>query len=106
MLHPGVLYLGSTMEVIGSNSHVPLVEGRSSVGRLGLQVHVTAGVCDVGFLGTITLEMTVVHPLRVYAGERVAQVIWVSTKGDIRLYKGRYQGDSEPVASRMYLKEW
>lgn len=101
-LVPGVLYLARTVERVGSDKYVPMVEGRSSAGRLGLQVHMTAGFCDTGFHGTITLEMTVVHPLRVYPGVRIAQVFFLRPEGAIRLYEGRYQGHVDPTPSRMH----
>lgn len=100
LLHPGVLYLGRTIECIGSNSFVPIVEGRSSVGRLGIHVHVTAGFCDLGFKGTITLEIHVIHPVRVYAGVAICQAYFLKPEGEIELYKGRYQGQVAPTASR------
>jgi len=103
VLYPGVLYLGRTIESVGSDHFVPIVEGRSSVGRLGVQVHVTAGFCDLGFKGTITLEITVVHPIRVYADRRVCQVYFLEPRGEKILYKGRYQGQTDPVASRMHI---
>ncbi len=100
VLHPGVLYLGRTIECIGSNSFVPIVEGRSSVGRLGIHVHVTAGFCDLGFKGTITLEIHVIHPVRIYAGVAICQAYFLKPEGAIELYKGRYQGQVDPTASR------
>lgn len=103
VLQPGILYLGRTVERVGSNKFVPMVEGRSSCGRLGLQVHMTAGFCDTGFLGTITLEMTVVLPLRIYSNVSICQVFFLRPEGAIRLYEGRYQGHTEPTASRMHL---
>ncbi len=102
VLMPNTLYIGRTIETIGSDMFVPMVEGRSSCGRLGLQVHMTAGFCDTGFKGTITLEMTVVHPLRVYPGLAIAQVFFLRPEGQIRLYKGRYQGHTDATASRMH----
>jgi dCTP deaminase len=103
LLKPNVLYLGRTIERVGSKAFVPMVEGRSSCGRLGLQVHMTAGFCDTGFEGTITLEMTVVHPLRIYPNVPICQVFFLRPEGKIRLYEGRYQGHVEPTASRMHL---
>lgn len=101
VLEPGVLYLGCTMERTASNFFIPKVEGRSSVGRLGIKVHLTAGFGDIGFDGRWTLEIEVVHPVRVYAGERICQVYFTTPHGEVRdLYKGRYQGDTGPVASR------
>ena len=100
VLRPGILYLGRTIECIGSNKFVPIVEGRSSVGRLGIHVHVTAGFCDVGFKGTITLEMHCIHPVRIYPGVPICQAYFLRPEGEIELYQGRYQGQSEPTASR------
>lgn len=82
VLYPGRLYLGETVEVIGARAkYVPIIEGRSSVGRLGISVHVTAGFGDVGYVGRWTLEITVVHPVRVYAGVRIAQAYFLQGKG-------------------------
>lgn len=104
ILQPGILYLGRTVETIGSDVFVPMVEGRSSCGRLGLQVHMTAGFCDTGFKGTITLEMTVVHHLRIYPDIPIAQVFFLRPEGAVRLYKGRYQGHVDATPSRMHHK--
>jgi dCTP deaminase len=91
-LMPGVLYLGRTVERTKTTDLVPMLEGRSSVGRLGLSVHVTAGFGDIGFDGHWTLEMTVVHPLRIYAGVEVCQVIFHEATGAVTPYAGKYQG--------------
>ena len=104
ILRPGILYLGRTVETIGSNAFVPIVEGRSSVGRLGIHVHVTAGFCDVGFRGTITLEIHVIHPVRIYPSLPLCQAYFLEPRGEIELYKGRYQNQVEPVASRFGIK--
>lgn len=103
IIQPGTLYLARTIERIGSNEFVPMVEGRSSCGRLGLQVHMTAGFCDTGFFGNITLEMTVVHPLCIYPGVAIAQVFFLRPEGAIRLYQGRYQGHEQATPSLMHL---
>jgi len=103
ILRPGILYLGTTIECIGSNLFVPIVEGRSSIGRLGLHVHVTAGFCDLGFKGQITLEIHVIHPIRVYAGTPICQAYFLKPMGAIELYKGRYRDQVGPVASRLQL---
>ena len=103
VLEPGMLYLGSTIEKVGTRRQfVPHIEGRSSVGRLGMAIHVTAGFGDCGFIGVWTMEITVVHPLRVYAGERVAQAYFIEGKGiPEKIYDGKYDGFDGPVASRM-----
>jgi len=103
VLWPGVLYLGRTIEAIGSNSFVPIVEGRSSVGRLGMHVHVTAGFCDLGFRGTITLEIYVIHPIRVYPNIPICQAYFLKPQGVIELYNGRYSGQVDPTPSRFAL---
>lgn len=103
ILWPGTLYLGRTIECIGSNKFVPIVEGRSSVGRLGIHVHVTAGFCDLGFKGTITLEIHVIHPVRIYPNIPICQAYFLEPKGAIELYKGRYMNQEEPTASRFAL---
>jgi dCTP deaminase len=101
VLLPGVLYLGHTVERTRAGyPWVPLLEGRSSVGRRGLSVHVSAGFGDVGFDGQWTLELTAVLPVRVYAGCEVAQVYFVRVEGEADLYSGRYQGQAGPAPAR------
>ena len=68
VLAPNQLYLGRTVERTETHNLVPMIEGRSSIGRLGLFVHVTAGFGDVGFCGYWTLEMFAVQPVRIYPG--------------------------------------
>jgi dCTP deaminase len=101
-LNPGVLYLGSTEEYTETPQHVPYIEGRSSVGRLGMQVHVTAGFGDTGFCGKWTLEITVVHPLKVYAGTAICQIAYSTVLGKITPYKGKYLGQKDPIPSCLF----
>lgn len=103
ILEPGILYLGSTVERVACHGLVPWIDGRSSVGRLGISVHVTAGRGDDGFEGCFTLEITVVHPVRVYAGDRIAQLTLLTTTGERNPYHGRYAGADGPEASRFHL---
>ncbi len=92
LLEKDKLYLGRTLEYTESHKHVPMLEGRSSIGRLGLFVHVTAGFGDVGFCGFWTLEMFCVQPIRIYAGVEICQVFYHSIEGNYDLYKsGKYQ---------------
>jgi dCTP deaminase len=92
MLEPGKLYLGRTVEFTETKNHVPMLEGRSSIGRLGLFVHITAGFGDVGFAGYWTLEMFCVQPIRIYAGIEVCQIYYHSIEGPFEEYKsGKYQ---------------
>ncbi len=81
VLEPGELYLASTVEHTESKEHVPMLNGRSSTGRLGFSIHVTAGTGDVGFRGPWTLELTVVKRLRVHAGDAIGQLLWFYPSG-------------------------
>ncbi len=102
MLHPKTLYFGSTVERIECHGVVPWIDGRSSMGRLGVSVHITAGRGDDGFSGNFTFEITVVHPIILRPGMRIAQLTFMETKGERRPYQGRYKGPTAtgPVASR------
>lgn len=104
LLQPGRLYLGRTVEYTETRNLVPMLEGRSSIGRLGLFVHVTAGFGDVGFKGFWTLEMHCVHPIRIYAGVPICQVFYHSIEGDIMEYvSGKYQGNKGIQTSRLWM---
>ncbi len=81
VLQPNTLYLGVTEEYTETHAHVPFLEGKSSVGRLGIDIHATAGKGDVGFCNTWTLEISVSQPVRVYAGMPVGQLIYFEVKG-------------------------
>ena len=83
VLYPGEFYLGVTEEYTETLKHVPFLEGKSSVGRLGIDIHATAGKGDVGFCNFWTLEISVKKPVRVYAGMPVGQLIYFNTQGEI-----------------------
>lgn len=83
LLTPERFYLGVTEEYTESHRHVPFLEGKSSVGRLGIDIHATAGKGDVGFCNYWTLEISVKQPVRVYAGMPIGQLIYFETSGDI-----------------------
>ena len=102
MLHPHNLYLGHTIEYVGSDYYVPEIVGRSSIGRLGLTVHITAGFGDVGFKGQWTLEITCVRPIIIYAGMEICQVFFHELKGRDRLYCGKYQCQNGAQSSLLY----
>ena len=76
VLQPGVLYLGVTEEYTETHAHVPFLEGKSSIGRLGIDIHATAGKGDVGFCNCWTLEISVSKKVRVYAGMPIGQLIY------------------------------
>jgi dCTP deaminase len=100
LLNPGQLYLGSTLEHIGSRKYATLLLGRSSIGRLGLFVNITADLGHVGSEGQWTLELRVIQPLRIYPRQTIGQVsFWVST-GRRTLYDGSYKFDIGPKPSK------
>ncbi len=82
VLHPDTLYLGVTEEYTETHKHVPFLEGKSSVGRLGIDIHATAGKGDVGFCNTWTLEISVKQPVRIYAGMPIGQLIYFVVQGE------------------------
>ena len=106
VLRPGVLYLGHTEESIHSDMYVPILDGRSSIGRLGLCVHSTAGYGDLGFRGTFTLELSVVHPVRVYAGVEICQIRFqTASAGENEKYEGKYNRQTGPRKSGIWKEK-
>lgn len=109
ILQPGILYLASTVEYTETLRHVPIIQGKSSLGRLGLFVHITAGFGDVNFRGHWTLELACIQPVKIYPGMKIAQICYhdisempytdYANKADAK-YKD--QG-KDPVASKNYL---
>ena len=81
-LEPNRLYLGRTNEYTKTEKFVPMLEGRSSIGRLGLVIHVTAGFGDVGFAGYWTLEMFCVQPIIIYPNVDICQIYFHTISGD------------------------
>jgi dCTP deaminase len=105
-LEPNKLYLGRTVEYTETHHYVPMLEGRSSIGRLGLCIHVTAGFGDVGFRGHWTLEMFSVHPIRIYAGVRVGQLYYhdIDDVSSDTIYQGKYNDPNSgyPVPTKLW----
>jgi dCTP deaminase len=83
VLQPNTLYLGVTLEYTETHRHVPFLEGKSSTGRLGIDIHATAGKGDVGFCNTWTLEISCAQPVRIYAGMPIGQLIYFVVEGDV-----------------------
>jgi dCTP deaminase len=108
VLQPGTLYLGVTEEYTETHNSVPFLEGKSSIGRLGIDIHATAGKGDVGFSNTWTLEISCVQPVRVYAGMPIGQLIYFLVDGEIENYyhkkpNAKYnQRTDKPVESMMW----
>ena len=90
VLQPGTLYLGVTLEYTETHKHVPFLEGKSSTGRLGIDIHATAGKGDVGFCNTWTLEISVSQPVKIYAGMPIGQLIYFKIEGEVdNLYNSK-----------------
>lgn len=108
VLQPNTLYLGVTEEYTETHQHVPFLEGKSSVGRLGIHIHATAGKGDVGFCNTWTLEITVAQAVRIYAGMPIGQLIYFGVQGDVinaynRKASAKYNHKTQkPVESMMW----
>ena len=103
VLQPGVLYIGRTVERTATDKFIPMINGRSSGGRLGISIHICAGFGDIGFDGTWTLEITVVEPVRIYPNEEIAQVCFFTPAGKkAKLYRGRYYKQEDATASRFH----
>lgn len=104
VLHPDTLYLMHTEERIFTGNYVPVIDGKSSIGRLGISIHQTAGYGDPGFDGQYTLEVTSLHYVRLYAGMRIAQIRFHALLGGVVQYDGNYKESTAmgPVASRSW----
>jgi dCTP deaminase len=112
ILHPGEFVLGQTLErVTLPDDVVARLEGKSSLGRLGLLIHSTAGFVDSGFSGNLTLELSNVAnlPITIYHGMPIGRVSFMRMDGPVerpygsRESSGKYQGQAEPTPSRFYL---
>ncbi|TAF81494.1 MAG: dCTP deaminase [Runella slithyformis] len=106
LMEPNRLYLGRTVEHTRTENLVPMLEGRSSVGRLGLFVHVTAGFGDVSFAGFWTLELFCVQPIKIYAGVDICQIYYHTLEGDYVPYRsGKYQ-HNEGIQPSLLFKDF
>lgn len=102
LLRPEKVYLFNTQEKMGSHYFVPIIRGRSSVGRLGIFINITADLIDIGSINQWTLQLHVVEPVTVYPGMLIGQVTFWVPKGEITLYRGKYGGLSSPAPSMSY----
>src|SRR5256885_7910615 len=112
ILQPHVFYLGVTQEYTETHAHVPFLEGKSSTGRLGIDIHATAGKGDVGFCGNWTLEISVKQPVRIYSGMPIGQLIYFPVEGEIEISydkkkDAKYSGQPDkPVESMMWINKF
>ncbi len=112
VLKPGKLYLGATLEYTETHKHVPFLEGKSSTGRLGIDIHATAGKGDVGFCGYWTLEISTSIPVRIYPNMPIGQLIYYKVEGKVeRLYHKKKNAkyshqENLPKESMMWKNEF
>lgn len=105
LLVPGVVYIGKTVEYTETTKYIPMLEGRSSIGRLGISIHTTAGFGDIGFKGYWTLEISVTQPVKIYPGVEIGQLYYQTidnTDGD--KYNGKYQNNKGAEGSKIYTE--
>ena len=104
-LQPNILYLGRTVEYTETHCFVPMIQGRSSLGRLGVFINPGGSVGEVGYCGTWTLEMYVIQPVRIYAGMQVAQIYYTALQGECEEYSdtdGKYQNSRDIQPSLLF----
>ena len=106
ILQPGKLYLGRTFEHTSTNKFVPMLEGRSSVGRLGISIHSTAGFGDIGFNGYWTLEIQCIQPVKIYPMVSICQIYYYTISDQYFTYgKGKYQ-NNEGIQPSLFYKDF
>jgi dCTP deaminase len=112
ILQPSLLYLGVTLEYTETHAHVPFLEGKSSTGRLGIDIHATAGKGDIGFCGHWTLEISCKIPVRIYAGMPIGQLIYFPLEGQVEIsydskQNAKYSNQpNKPVESMMWKNKF
>ncbi|MFD8249684.1 PEP/pyruvate-binding domain-containing protein [Nocardia sp. NPDC059691] len=102
VLEAGRLYLAGTAEVLGGTKFAPTFSARSSIARLGLSIHLSSGLGDIGYEGRWTLQLLATAPVRVYPGMEIGQMMWWTPSGDITCYDGKYQGARGPRPSESW----
>lgn len=106
LIETNKLYLGRTQEYTETHGLVPMLEGRSSIGRLGLFVHVTAGFGDIGFKGFWTLEIFAVQPIRIYPGVEICQLFFHTITGNYEEYKSNKYQDNKGIQTSRLFKDF
>lgn len=103
LLQPNKLYLIPTEHEIGSDCYIPIMTGRSSLGRSGVSVHQEAGFGDIGFRGIWTLQVTTVFPYIIYPHMKMAQIYFITPYGDInKWYNGKYQNSKTESSTKIF----
>ena len=106
ILEPNRLYLGRTLEYTKTMNAVPMLEGRSSIGRLGLFVHITAGFGDVGFSGFWTLEISCIQPIRIYPEVEICQIFYHTIEGEYTHYQSKKYQDNQGIQPSLLYKDF
>lgn len=101
VLTPNKIYIGCINEYTETHNLVPIMHGKSSLGRLGLNAHICAGMGDIGFKGKWTLELLATQPIRIYPDMQIAQIVYEEIVGT-GVYSGKYQGDTLATPSKFY----
>jgi len=102
LLKKGDFVLGHSIETLGSEHYVPIIHARSGIARVGLFVHVTSDLIDIGSIGNVTFQLYATLPIKIYPSMPIGQVSFWVPKGKIKLYKGKYQNSVGPRASEVH----
>jgi dCTP deaminase len=102
LLNAGDFILCSTAEMIGSDYYVPIIHAKSGIARLGLFVHVTADLIDIGAHVHSTLQLYATCPIVIYPDMLIGQVSFWRPQGEVELYNGKYQHSTKPMPSMIY----
>ncbi|MBX2844368.1 MAG: dCTP deaminase [Flammeovirgaceae bacterium] len=106
VMQPGKLYLGRTEELTKTENHVPMLEGRSSIGRLGIFIHITAGLGNVGANGYWTLELACIQPVKIYAGVEICQIFFHEMTGEFVKYNSLKYHNNNGIQPSLIYKEF
>ncbi len=104
ILQPNKLYLGRTIEYVKTDYFIPKLEGRSSLARLGIFIHICAGLGQIGSSGYWTLEIACVQPVRIYPSIEICQLFFQTIKGEYELYHNKYKDSEDIQPSLMYTE--
>ncbi|MFC4321030.1 dCTP deaminase [Litchfieldia salsa] len=103
ILEPGKLYLARTQEYTETYNYIPTIEGRSSIGRLGISIHISSPYGNVGYKGYWTLEISCIQPVRIYSGVSIAQIYYQTIQGKYDNYNStKYQNNTGVQASLLH----
>lgn len=102
ILKRGDFILGHSKEIVGSKNFVPLIHAKSGIARLGLFIHITADLIDIGSIGNITFQLYATKKIRIYPNMLIGQVSFWFPKGKIILYEGKYQNSIGPKPSQIH----